>query len=74
MSAVCSTTPLNRKLRTSQAAEYVGLAESTLNKLRLTGDGPLFMKLGRVVVYDLCDLEAWCAARKVASTSELTSE
>ena len=35
-------------MRTPEAAKYVALAESTLTKMRLTGDGPLFVKWGRV--------------------------
>jgi predicted DNA-binding transcriptional regulator AlpA len=31
-----------RVLRTPEAAEYVGLSASTLEKLRLTGNGPAF--------------------------------
>ena len=39
-------------LRTEGAAHYVGLTVSTLEKLRLTGGGPEYIKLGRTVVYD----------------------
>jgi hypothetical protein len=33
------------------AARFVGLSESTLAKLRLNGNGPVYCKLGRRVVY-----------------------
>jgi predicted DNA-binding transcriptional regulator AlpA len=47
-------------LRTPQAAEYVGLAASTLEKLRLTGGGPRFLRLGnRAVGYEIDDLDRW---------------
>ena len=46
------------KMRAPQAAAYLGLATSTLAKMRLRGDGPQFIKAGpRVVVYDLHDLD-----------------
>lgn len=61
----------HRRLRTPAAAEYLGYAESTLEKKRLTGDGPPFIKLGRVIVYDTRDLDAWLASRRAISTSEL---
>ena len=49
-----------RILRTSQAAEYLGLARSTLEKMRLTAAGPRFVRLGgRAVGYDIRDLVAW---------------
>jgi predicted DNA-binding transcriptional regulator AlpA len=57
-------------LDTRAAAEHLGLAESTLEKLRVTGGGPVFCKLGRRVVYRLADLDVWIASRRVGSTSE----
>jgi hypothetical protein len=35
-----------KKLDTPQAAEYLGLGKSTLDKLRVTGGGPAFIKEG----------------------------
>ena len=63
----------HRRLRTLAAADYLGYAESTLEKKRLTGDGPPFIRLGRVIVYDTRDLDAWLAARRAQSTSEPTA-
>ena len=48
-----------RILRTNAAAEYVGLAAGTLEKMRTLGTGPRFLKLGRAVGYDIRDLDAW---------------
>ena len=49
-----------RILRTHEAAEYIGLAGSTLEKMRLTGDGPAFIHLGgRAIGYDIKDLDDW---------------
>lgn len=60
------------KLRAPAAAQYVGLSPSTLAKMRLRGDGPLYMKAGpRVVLYDIADLDIWLASRKRRSTSEV---
>jgi len=58
-------------LNTLAAARYVGLAKSTLDKLRTTSsDGPRFLKLGRRVVYSVADLDAWLAAHRRCSTSD----
>ena len=67
-----ATTPFaaRRLFRTPDAARYLALAESTLEKARLTGGGPRFARLGRVVVYDVRDLDAWVEVRKAESTSE----
>lgn len=57
-------------LTTEDAAAYVGLAVQTLAKMRVTGESPPFHKLGRRVVYDRADLDAWIAIRKRRSTSD----
>lgn len=62
------TTP---KLNTHEAADYLRLSASTLNKMRLNGNGPEFIKLGaRRVIYDLRDLDHWLASRRRKSTSQ----
>ena len=64
---------VHRRLRTPAAADYLGYSESTLEKKRLTGEGPPFIRLGRAIVYDTRDLDAWLAARRARSTSEATA-
>lgn len=59
-----------RRMRTAEAAAHLGVSKSFLEKLRLTGLGPRFAKLGKAVVYDSTDLDAWADARKRNSTSE----
>jgi predicted DNA-binding transcriptional regulator AlpA len=57
-------------LTADAAAELLGLATSTLAKLRLSGNGPVYCKLGRRVVYRREDLEAWLESRVVRNTSD----
>ncbi|WP_227657750.1 helix-turn-helix transcriptional regulator [Candidatus Magnetaquicoccus inordinatus] len=57
-------------MRREQAAEYLGLAVPTLEKMAVRGDGPPFAKLGRPVIYRKSDLDAWIAARVIVSTSQ----
>lgn len=64
------TTTQRRWLRTPEAAEHVGLGASTLEKYRVVGGGPLYRKVGRVVIYDIADLDAWASADKRTSTSD----
>ena len=60
-----------RVLRTPQAAEYVGLSASTLEKLGLTGNGPAFQKAGpKIVVYFPEELDRWLNAQRCISTSD----
>jgi hypothetical protein len=70
--AMKTSFPQKCGLRTKAAAAYIGLSPSTLEKSRVSGDGPIYASLGRVVVYDVEDLDAYVDARKRHSTSELT--
>lgn len=56
-------------LRTPAAASLVGLSASTLTKLRLTGGGPMYLKLGKTVVYDPSDLKNWLESKRRRSTA-----
>jgi len=56
-------------MNVQQAASYLGLAVSTLNKWRCYGDGPLFIKMGRSVRYRIKDLNDYVEGRRAASTS-----
>jgi hypothetical protein len=60
----------NPTLTPEAAAEFLGLAVSTLAKMRLTGNGPVYCKLGRRVVYRREDCEAWLGSRVVRNTSD----
>ncbi|ARJ65053.1 hypothetical protein WV31_04935 [Magnetospirillum sp. ME-1] len=53
-----------------EAAEALRLSERTLERHRLTGTGPRFVKAGRRVLYRPADIEAWAEANTYASTSE----
>lgn len=53
-----------------QAATYLGLAVSTLNKWRCHGGGPVFIKMGRAVRYRAEDLDAFIDGRRASSTTD----
>jgi predicted DNA-binding transcriptional regulator AlpA len=55
----------NPSLSPDAAAKFLGLAVSTLAKMRLSGNGPVYCKLGRRVVYRRENLEAWIETRVV---------
>lgn len=58
-------------LKPADAADYTCLSAATLARMRVTGGGPPFMKLGhRLVVYARDDLDAWLNARKRRSTAD----
>jgi hypothetical protein len=59
-----------RCLNTEEAAAYLGLSMSLLEKLRVRGDGPPYAKVGARVIYLPEDLDAFVRGRRVRSTSE----
>ena len=52
-----------------EAARLLRLSTRTLERLRLTGSGPMYVKCGRSVRYRQSDIERWIAQRIVSSTS-----
>ncbi len=60
-----------RILRTRDAARYLGLRATTLNRWRTvrgTPDGPVFVRLGgRAIGYDMIDLDKWIDEQRRAT-------
>ena len=56
--------------KTSEAAKRLNFSESTLEKMRITGRGPRFIRMGRIVRYDDEDLDAYVHAGRRTRTSE----
>ena len=52
-----------------EAANYLGIARSTLDTYRSEGRGPAYRKHGWRVKYKRCDLDAWSERRTYLSTS-----
>jgi predicted DNA-binding transcriptional regulator AlpA len=67
MSAAAAAT---RKLTVKETAAYLSVSKSWLDKRRLDGNGPAYLKFGRRVVYDMADLDAWATSNKRQNTSE----
>lgn len=63
---------LDALLSEAQTHQLTGLAPRTLQRKRLDGTGPRFVKLGRRVLYRRRDVLAWIAANTHASTSAVT--
>jgi excisionase family DNA binding protein len=57
-------------LTTREAASFLRLGKPTLERFRLTGAGPVYVKLGGAVRYRSTDLDAWLESRLTRSTSE----
>lgn len=70
ISQVSPNPPKRAMLRTRDASAYTGLAKSTLEKLRVSGKGSPYIRVGRVVLYDPDDLDTWLASHRRRSTSD----
>jgi hypothetical protein len=60
----------SRRRKTPAAGSYLGLAPAALEKMRSVGSsGPRYFKVGRSVIYDTPDLDAWLESRRRGSAS-----
>jgi Helix-turn-helix domain len=61
-------------LTTVEAADFVRLSPRTLERLRVQGTGPRYIKAGRgkraKVLYRIADLQEWLEATTFQSTSD----
>lgn len=57
-------------LTQAEAAELLRVSPRTLERHRVAGTGPKFVKAGRRVLYRQSDLQAWAAANTFSSTAE----
>jgi predicted DNA-binding transcriptional regulator AlpA len=58
-----------RLIKPIEAAHFLGLSQGWLAKLRLTGNGPPYVKIGRQVRYRRADLLRWAEKGFRRSTS-----
>lgn len=62
-------------LKVKEAAKVIGLSASTMNKMRCTGHGPRFYRIGkRRIGYALTDLQDWLSGSQHTSTSEYLAD
>lgn len=58
-------------LNQREVATRLRLSPRTLERFRLSGEGPKFVKAGRRVLYRQTDLDAWINSRIRTSTSDI---
>ena len=61
---------VTKHLDTREAAAWLGLSPKTLERYRVSGEGPHFHRFGSRVRYLLADLEAWASERRVSMSEE----
>jgi excisionase family DNA binding protein len=57
-------------LTQSETAQMLRVSVRTLERLRVSGNGPTYIKTGRLVRYRQSDLDKWISDRERHSTSE----
>ncbi len=63
-------TEMETLLTTEQAAWLLRISRKTLERMRVEGHGPRFVRLGRCVRYRQRDLHTWISTNTHQSTSE----
>lgn len=63
-----TATTLISRLTVPEAAKHLGVGVSTLDKMRMQGRGPRYLKLGSRIFYRQSDLDAYLEAAVVETT------
>ncbi|MBB2793911.1 UNVERIFIED_ORG: hypothetical protein GGD58_002775 [Rhizobium pisi] len=64
----------SEKMNTAEAAKYIRKSTSWLNKSRLTGLGPVYLKVGGSVTYLLSDLDDFLAAQRRTAVYDFNND
>ncbi|WP_115669994.1 helix-turn-helix transcriptional regulator [Ciceribacter selenitireducens] len=54
----------SEKMKTAEAAQYISKSTGWLNKSRMNGSGPVYLKIGGAVRYLRTDLDAWLDSKR----------
>ncbi len=67
---ICDTAAMSAadRLNVRAAARYLGIAKSTLDKMRSDGRGPRYLRLGTRVFYRPKDLDEYVASKFIETT------
>jgi excisionase family DNA binding protein len=57
-------------LNTEELARRLGVSQRHIEAMRLRGDGPPFLKLGRSIRYLAKEVDAWASSNLRRSTSD----
>jgi hypothetical protein len=57
-------------MNTKELSDYLKISTKTLERMRLNGDGPAYIKVGRRVLYSDLQIETYISERSYQSTAE----
>jgi predicted DNA-binding transcriptional regulator AlpA len=55
---------MSQLMTTATAADYISKSASWLNKTRMTGAGPVYLKIGGAVRYTQEELDCWLSGKR----------
>ena len=61
---------ITRRVKSREAAKYLGISYSKITKLRTYGGGPRYIKIDHSVLYDVTELDKFLAERARQNTSQ----
>jgi len=61
-------------MTTTAAADYISKSASWLNKTRMTGAGPVYLKIGGAVRYSRQDLDSWLAGTRRTAVYDFVND
>jgi predicted DNA-binding transcriptional regulator AlpA len=61
-------------MNTPEAARYIRKSASWLNKTRLTGTGPVYLKIGGSVLYVKSDLDNWLSGMRRTAVYDFAND
>ena len=64
----------SEKMNTAEAAAYISKSASWLNKTRMTGSGPVYLKIGGAVRYLKVDLDAWLSGKRRTAVYDFAND
>lgn len=62
------------RLKTKAAADYIGKSVSWLTKSRMSGAGPVYMKVGGGVLYSVTDLDSYLAGTRRTAVYDFAND
>ena len=62
------------RLTTAEAADFIGKSISWLNKSRMSGTGPVYLKIGGAVRYERSDLDAWLHGKRRTAVYDFAND
>lgn len=64
----------SEKMNTAEAAAYISKSASWLNKTRMSGSGPVYLKIGGAVRYLKVDLDAWLSGKRRTAVYDFAND